>query len=258
MANTIKKDAPQWSNAEIKKWATGEVETAQPVTDRQVADEVIRRQNLEQGMSVDDIKAIVRGEEVANEAPEEEPKVEEKVEAPVQEPKPEPVKKEKPVPSTRKAATPITTGGKENEISLEIIEQNMREYVDAMRPGRALRENEGAMNQVKLYRTVQMVLRQKGSNFQRAYGFLLNFVHEHRKSVFNEMYVFRFFDSREMRSSLPSGERRRFERILNLLLTTCNPSTRAKSLEQVDIDATMESFKDPEMHQRVLGFYKGV
>lgn len=256
MTRVLKKDAAQWSNAELDQWAREEIETAKPLTERQLADEVIKRRGLEGKQSVEDIKALLRGDEVEEEVKEEvqEEPVEEKPSVKKEETakkEPAPVKETKPLQKLAK-------GGNENELSLEVIQQNLEEYAHSMRPGRAHRGAEGPLNQVKLYRTVQMVLRQKGANFHRAFGYLLDFVNEHRRDVFNEMYVFRYFDSRQMKTSLPAGERRKFERILNLLITTCNPRTRSKTLEQVDIDATMETFKDPDMHQRVLGFYKGL
>lgn len=127
----------------------------------------------------------------------------------------------------------------------------MKEYVDRMRPGVAHGESEGAMLQVKLYRTIQSVLRQKGAAFNKLYGELLSVVNANRNGCFNERYLFRYFTT----VNLPAPERKNFERILNLIITTCDPATRTVASKQVDIDATMEGFKDSEMHQRVIAFY---
>lgn len=266
MSNMIKKDAAQWSNAELEKWANGELEAAKPLTERKLADEVIKRRQLEEGLSVSDVKALLTGN-VEPTSETEEPVTSETTEVPEEEVE-KPQAEEAPVaetetpkentPTKAPAVTKMVSGGNEKELALEVIQQNLEDYITMMAPGRSHRGTEGPIQQVKLYRTVQMVLRQKGSTFHRAFGYLLDFVNQHRKGAFNELYIYRYFDSRQMKTSLPAGERKKFERILNLLITTCNPKTRSKTMEQVDIDATMESFRGPEMHQRVLGFYKGL
>lgn len=252
MATTIKKDVRQWSNQDLSKWATGEVESAQPVTDRDVADEVIRRRNLDAGMSVEDVQAHMNGDkESVPETPE--AATTEAPEAPTPEPekvavpnKPEPPK------------TSLHKVGGGGSGSLTVIEQNLQNYIEAMTPGRSHRGDEGPQHQIRLYRTIMMVLRQKGADFNEAYGLLLKTVLEHREDVFHEMYIFRYMDTRRMQSGLTSNERRNFERVLNMVMTTCNPKTRARTIQQVDINATMMGFNDPEMHERVTAFYRGM
>ena len=130
---------------------------------------------------------------------------------------------------------------------------NLDEYKQEMMPGKAHSTDEGAALQTKLYRTILSILRMKGSNFTRMWSELLDFVHQNRDTLFNEKYVHRYFQN----LSMQNGERKNFERILNLLIATSDPATRSRASEQVDIDATMEGFNDPDMHQRVSEYYSG-
>lgn len=132
-----------------------------------------------------------------------------------------------------------------------VIEDALKRYVDAMAPGKPQTAKSIDNMQVMLFRTVQNVLRQTGGDFTRLYGYLLEVVASERQQAFNERFIFRGFDN----LTLTPSERKNFERILNLLITTCDSKTRSHALKMVDIDATMEGFRDPDMHQRIQAFY---
>lgn len=153
-----------------------------------------------------------------------------------------------------KAPDPIEiemVGNIEGESQLTL---SLNDYCKNMMPGVSHVDGGGAVQQVKFFRVVQVVLRKKGSEFNKEFTQLLAFVHAHKDTLFNERYAYRFFES--IKISL--GERKNFERILNLLITVCDPTLRSRTLTQVDVDGTMIGFKDNEMHQRVLGFFSGV
>lgn len=134
------------------------------------------------------------------------------------------------------------------------IEEALVFYKKTMKPGTTHQGGEGVVAQVKFYRTVQTILRQTGSKFTKLWSDLLAFVHEHRDDIFHEKYAFRYFD--QLRQ-LTAQDRKNFERIMNLLLVTCDPSTRSRATEQVDINATMEGFPDETFYQKVRAFYSG-
>tara|TARA_B100000929_G_scaffold275393_1_gene249276 strand:+ start:5388 stop:6119 length:732 start_codon:yes stop_codon:yes gene_type:complete len=243
MAKQVNKQPKNWSDEELVAWAIGDITPGKDITEEALAEEAFKRMGQEAG-SVDEAKEALRAavEEPATEEVAEEPKAAEPVPEPTPEPKPEPAAvKEAPKPAS-------------DNPSMRIVEENLEDYVARMKPGKAHTGNEGPVAQVKLYRTIQTVLRMEGSAFIQAYGYLLKVVNDHRKDVFDERYLFRYFDA----LALTSPERRNFERILNLLVTTCEPKLRSKSIKQVDLDATMEGFRNPEMHQRVVEFYNGV
>lgn len=246
MAKQINKQPKNWSDEDLVAWATGDIAPGKDITEEALAEEAFKRMGKEEG-GVEEAKEALRAA-VEEPAVEEAPVKEEEVSEPQPEPTPEP--KVEPAPAPTKEAPKKVS----DNPSMRIVEENLEDYVARMKPGKAHTGNEGPVAQVKLYRTIQTVLRMEGSAFIQAYGYLLKVVNDHRKDVFDERYLFRYFDG----LTLTSPERRNFERILNLLVTTCEPKLRSKAIKQVDLDATMEGFRNPEMHQRVVEFYNGV
>lgn len=253
MTTRVNKPANQWREEELHGWARGDIESGRAANEKQLADILAKKMELDVG---DDIAAFkqavvekldgveeVKEDETVQEAPAEE----EVAEAPKAE-------ESKPAPQPQQVAAkqePKFPGGQKNT-TLMIIEDNLDKYVAKMRPGVAHQGNDGPATQVMLYRTIQTILRQKGTDFNFAFGEFLKVVHKHRKDVFNERYVFRYMD----RLTLTPAERRNFERFVSLAMTVCDPATRSHTLKQVDVDATMEGFKDPDAHQRVVAFFQ--
>lgn len=179
-------------------------------------------------------------DEVTTEEVQEEVKVEE-TPPPVVEPEPvkvEPIQ----VKPTNKSATFLH------------IEERLNDYIEKMQPGKGHPENVGPTLQEGLYRTILTILRIETEEFNTLFSYLLSVVNANRSTVFHEKYAMRYHN----KLKLSNQERKCFERIMNLLLTTCNPSTRAQFKKQVDIPATMATFKDQKMSQRVLAFYEGL
>lgn len=270
MSNRINKPINQWTEEQLVGWARGEIVAGRATTEKQLAATLAKKLNLEVGEDLDAFKAEAVAKADGGEAALQEPEVQE--DAAEAEKAPEPVQEEtKPEPAPEPAPTPAPTNtpprgltatvkqfdespfaGGQKSTSLMIVEDNLAKYIDKMKPGAAHQGNEGPTTQVLLYRTIQTILRQKGSDFNFLFGELLKTVHKHRNTVFNERYVFRYMD----RLSLTSSERRNFERFINMLLTVCDPATRSHTLKQVDVNATMEGFKDPDAHQRVVAFFQ--
>lgn len=258
MANRINKSADQWTNEELIAWAKGEAKTGSTVSDNSVAEEAVARFELtfEGEVTIDAVKARiveltpVEGEEgPVGETPTEEP-TETPTEAPTQMVE-ENLEKEAVVAPAEVPAAPVV---KSVSTTMEVIQNNLNNYLTYMAPGRSHSGNEGVINQVGLYRTIQTILRLKGNDFNNAYGQLLAVVNENIKGHFSERYLFRYFD----RLNIPAQDQKNFERILNLIVTTANPGTRQAAIKQVDLAATLEGFRDHEMEQRVIAFYTNV
>lgn len=243
MAKQMNKQPKNWADEDLVSWALGETAPGKEISEEALAEEAFRRMEREQG-TVGEAKELLRG---AVEEKEEVTPVDSD-EAPVEE-TPAPQKQEAQTPAPQK--TPAPQG---NSVAAQGIKESLDKYINIMQPGQSHSGNEGAVAQVKLYRAIRAVLRTEGREFIEAYGLMLQIVHEHREDVFHERYLFRYFG--EMRLTAP--EQRNFERILNLIITTANPKVRSKSVHEVDLDLTMEGFRDPAMHQRVTEFYEGV
>lgn len=137
------------------------------------------------------------------------------------------------------------------QINFQSLQARLQEYVREMKPGLPIENAKGAIQQKQLWGTIKFVLGQTGSEFVAMYAELLRVVAENRKGVFNERYVYRFMDQ----LAISSPERKNFERMLNLLMSTCDPKTRQFSLKQVDMRATLQGFADNNIQQRISGYY---
>lgn len=132
-----------------------------------------------------------------------------------------------------------------------IIEQELNTYAEKMAPNVPHSDEEGARLQVLLYRAFQKVLRTEGTDFTGEMDKLLEFVHQHRKTLFSEYNAFRHMDA----VALSPNDRLSFTRLLNAFITLADPATRQITVKQVDLNKTMELFGDQRAHQRVMQYF---
>ena len=247
--NIVNKAPRNWSDEQLLAWAHGEGVKGDQIGDQELAEEVYKRLALEGDVDIKTAQqALLEIERQKKQADEDLLKDSK----PKTEPAPEPAPK---APSEAQTKTaPKAKPAPQESTTLRLIKDNLEEYVKNMTPGVAHHENQGMQQQVKLFRTLQTILRTKGQEFNQIYGWALAFIHQHRDGAFSEYYAFRYFD----KLNISSIDRRRFERILSMMLTTSDPSLRSKSIKQVDFNAALADFNDSEMYQRVTSFYQGV
>ncbi len=275
MSNVVNKQASQWTDEELAQWAKGEVETGPSTSVKAVAKEATARFKLEGG----DVEAV-KGQVLAMSEPddEEQPEAHDSEEPVVADgpsvqtdadgnsalvftQKPFDLNKESGVavqPEGKKIVATKTAADIRREttiaqqgLGMKLVEEGLKEYVNKMRPGVPHNGEEGPNAQAALYRVITNAFRQTGSDFSAAMGLLLSTVREHRKGAFNERYVFRYMD----RVKLNAQERRNFERVINLLMATCEPATRQQGLKQVDLESTVSGFGDPNLIQKLTEYF---
>lgn len=132
-----------------------------------------------------------------------------------------------------------------------IVRSVIDEYITGMAPAKPITESAGANFQLKLWRAIEQVLRSPAELFHVNMNTLLEEIKKNRDGVFSEKYVFRFFH----RIELPETQLKSFERLLNLFITTCDPSTRELALKQVDMEKTLEKLPNEETRQRIFAYY---
>lgn len=154
-------------------------------------------------------------------------------------------------PSASKPVESFKAPTIEETFIIKKIREDIQFYINSMRPGRSHYNTEGPSIQIKFYKTILSILRLEGRNFMVLFEELLGVVHQYRTTIFDERHAYRYFEL----MNLTTVERKNFERILHLLLTTCDPKTRNKAVKYVDLDQTLEGFKDSNLHQRVIDFY---
>jgi hypothetical protein len=155
-------------------------------------------------------------------------------------------------PSTPGVMHQASVPGASELVLIDALEQRLKNYLAAMGPSKPIDGPQGALQQAQLWQTIKWVLTKERGEFTILYGKLLEIIAANRQGSFHERNAYRFFD--QLKLSTP--ERRNFERMLNLMLTTCDPRTRALSMRQVDLRRVLEGFTDNAIHQRIVGFYE--
>lgn len=254
----INKPAGEWTEEELLGWALGEIEAGGQSSDRTIAAQCIEHFGLELIEDIDLLKAAVLElfeEAESLEEPTEE--VENLEEQPLPEETEEVVESEEsteddePVaPEVDVIVKPTPKTFDQAEMTTEIIATNLSNYLKGMSPNVQISNEDGVTRQVLLYRTFQVVLRSEGAEFFKNLDLLLGFIAAHRNTLFSETNAFRFFQN----IRLPSTDRKVFERLLNLFISTAVRETRQLALKQVDMARTVEGLSAVQQ-QRVIEYY---
>lgn len=137
-------------------------------------------------------------------------------------------------------------------MSLQFVRHNLDRYQETMGKGVAVTEAGAGVAQGLLYNTVGRVLRLNGQTFVDGLTMILDFIHIHRTTMFDERHSYRGVG--EMNSS--DRDRRNHEQLLNLLIKTSNPETRYSEAKNTNFQAALNGITDEEVRQRVLSYYQ--
>jgi hypothetical protein len=137
-------------------------------------------------------------------------------------------------------------------INFETHQQRLQDYIDKMAPGRPVSTQEGTSAQVGLWNTIKLMLTREGSEFVLHFGYMLDQIRQHRKGAFGERHLYRFFEY----ITLSPDDRTNFTRLLNLMVTTCDPSMRQLAMKQVDLRTALSGLRSEAQRQRVAAYYE--
>lgn len=176
-------------------------------------------------------------------------------------PQPAPVRPAPTVVPTQPAAAPASSFSVQIEnlkakgsLSEKALIQAMESYIDQMRPGKPISENDGAHQQYSLWRMIHGLIHQvPPEEFPKHWNLLLSFFSQNQGEgqVFHDRYVFRFSEYWSRAEAELDG----FQRILNLIKLTADPQTRKLGLKQVSLDRTLSAGFTEEGRQKLLSFY---
>lgn len=138
------------------------------------------------------------------------------------------------------------------EIKFQLILDRLNDFAAKMAPNAAISETDGKAQQLALWRVIMQVLELEGAEFIKGFGLLLDFFAAHRDKHFSDKYIYRFFGPLAM----SAGEKRNFNRLLNLFVATADKATRRLGLEQVDLQASLSGIRNTDIQQRVTEFYQ--
>lgn len=141
---------------------------------------------------------------------------------------------------------------KEGSKAQKSLVANLERYMEKMKPGMPVNNDEGARNQYQLWRTIQSVIENSSpEEFNKLWYIVLVYFKNFRTGALGERYVFRFSEYWiQSEEDLAT-----FQRILNLIILTADPSTREKNLKQVSLPRTLEKGLTDFGRQRLLSFY---
>lgn len=150
--------------------------------------------------------------------------------------------------------TPVFANVKEQqaEIKFQLIIDRLTAFGKAMAPNAAISETDGKAQQLALWKVINQVLNLEGAEFIRGFALLLDFIAEYRTAHFSEKYAYRWFGPMAM----SAGDKRNFNRLLNLFIATADRATRRLGLEQVGLEASIAGIRDTGIQQRIAEFYQ--
>lgn len=140
-----------------------------------------------------------------------------------------------------------------NDPVLSPLALTLRRYANDMKPTTEVAPAVEARSQRLLYLTIMDILnREVPQEFRKLWQYLLAFAHHHRTDVFSPKSVFRG-------SSSWSGDNDSldaFHSLLNLIIATADPATRANGLKSVSLPATLGRIKNESARNQVIAFYR--
>lgn len=141
----------------------------------------------------------------------------------------------------------VTNGSTSQKYVIGIINS----YMNDMAPGIKMTQADGAKHQESLWNLIKNVVNLEPEEFKKAWAVLLAFFNNYADGVFNDRYVFRFFEVVNLDPASIAG----FQNILNLIKLTAEPSTRTASLKQVDLEKTTNKGFTEKAKQNIMSFY---
>jgi len=134
---------------------------------------------------------------------------------------------------------------------LESIAYQLSEYIAAMSPGKAQTGDSLQKNQLRLRSVINAVLLLPDDKFGDGMKFVVAAVRKFRKTVFNEMYVFRGFPQLK----IGRGDRQKLETLVSLLLATADSKSPKQVTKVVDMDVVTRYVTDNNQMQKLQSFY---
>lgn len=137
------------------------------------------------------------------------------------------------------------------KMSLQYIEEALKEYEAGMALGKPLTEKDAAAFQAKFYRTLNRVLNEKGRDFTEGWGRILNFVNTHSNSLFSLTAAYRGFGQ----LNLSDRDRKNFEQLLTLIMRTSNAATRREQVKGINFNYVLRGILNEDVRHQIQAFY---
>ena len=136
-------------------------------------------------------------------------------------------------------------------ITAEGVINAVRTYAEKMAKGIPINATIGTQQQVLIYRAFQRMLGLEGKELYTTINTVLSIINDNRASAFHEKRVYRFIDQ----VKLSTQDRKCFERLMNMFIMVCDPSSRKQALKQIDVELTAATLRNSEKEQKLIAFF---
>lgn len=137
--------------------------------------------------------------------------------------------------------------------AIDAFDTTTKAYNKAMAPGAQINAAEGAVQQINLWRAIRGILNLKPEFFQEGFDYLMAFALKNREGTFHEARIYRFLPAM---TALSTTERTAFERTISLIINTCNPKTRAKTIQRIDLSYVKNAFPGSDLPEKLEEYYR--
>lgn len=181
-----------------------------------------------------------------------EPKVEEPVKSEPVEPS-QPTKSAKTSQPSKSASTKTstTTQKRISSLSVEGVKRDLDEYASSMGSNANLEMDDIVRYQMRLRSAINNLLNLEGDEFDRAMKQTLEFIRTHRNTLFAANNLFRGFPQLK----LSSRELKRFEHLLNLLVSAADQQNPRNVTKVVDLNVVFRYVTDNAHQQKLTNFF---
>lgn len=139
---------------------------------------------------------------------------------------------------------------KENSLGLIVLD-TLERYEKMMKPKTPVNALVGAQQQTALYQIMVRVA-QSQTEFTKNWELILSQFNKNPNNVYAMNYVARFLD----KMNVTKNDIELFKRLLNLILLTCNPETRAENMKKVSLEKTLKGVTSDTIRANLNNFYR--
>lgn len=139
-----------------------------------------------------------------------------------------------------------------SDIGKTVIE-GVYQYIANMRPNMPVTPEDGARQQVNLFRNLSTLFNRVEGDFSLVFPAVLKLFEHHSDGVFAETHRFRFMDQAHQ---LGSKDRIAFHNMVHMLSSLAAPSDRQSMLKQIDMTKAMEHGFTESARNRVRTFFR--
>lgn len=123
------------------------------------------------------------------------------------------------------------------------------QYIEAMKPGKWISDNDGKFQQVYLSRIIRTIFAEEPRECYKMAARFMEVFHKHRHGCFHERYVFRFMSG----IPLNNNDRKTFERMITFFQMVDDKMTR---LAHIDLSYVMEYCADQRIVDNFSNFFR--